>query len=167
MMGDDVTVRAEWVEMSAFFGAAQGEFPKAFASRIVAGGEEDFVVLHPQEGVFFDFDEFFSRLFNGELFGCVCLAKVFDRAEGARGIAGRAESLPKFHEGGVEKAGGFLIEEFSGRSPDGFLSGRGVDGLLFIEKAGEDAGNIPINNGCGLIEGEATDSSSGVSSDAG
>ncbi len=167
VVGDDVAVGAEGGEVGAFFGVAEGEFPEAFAAGVVAGGEEDLVVFEPEEGVFGDFDEGFARLFDGEGFGGVGLAEVFDGAEEAGGVSRGADGLAEFHEGGVEGAGGFLIEEGFRGGPDDFLTFGGVDGFCFVEEAGDDAGDVSIDDGGWLIEGEATDGTSSVFSDAG
>jgi len=165
-MGDGVAMGADGGEVGAVFGWSEREFPETFTPGVITRGEEDFVVLNPEKGVFFDWDEFFAGFFDGEVFGGVGLAEVFDGADEAGGISWGAKGLAKLHEGGIEETGWFVVEEFAGSGPDDFLACGGIDRLVFIKEAGEDAGDIAIDDGCGLVKGEAADGPSGVSTDS-
>lgn len=77
-------------------------------------GEEDFVALNPEVGVFLDGDDFFSGLFDRELFGCLGFTKIPNRADEAGRGAWGAKGLTQLHESGIKEAGIFWIEEFVG-----------------------------------------------------
>ena len=113
----------------------------------MAGGEEDFIVLNPEEGVFLDCDEFFSWLFDWKSFRGFSFAEIPDRADETGGGAWGAKSLAELHESGVEEAGVSVIQKVTGIFPNSFLSISGVDRQVLIEESGNYASDVAINNG--------------------
>lgn len=85
--------------------------------------------------MFVEGDKFLAGLFEGEGFWVAGLAKITDGAEEAGWLSWGAEGLAEFHEGGVEAAGGLLIEEVAGSGPDGFLTGSGIDCCVLVEES--------------------------------
>lgn len=140
--------------------------PEAFTAGVFRFGEEDFVLFEDEEGVFFDWDDFFAGLFEREFFGLLSLTEGGDGAGKAGRFPRAADGLAELHEGGIEEARAGPVENLIGPGPELFRSGASVDGSGEVEEAGEDAGDIPIDDGGGTIEGEGADGAGGVGSDA-
>ena len=66
VMSDGVAVRADGIQVGAFFRRTKGELPESLATGIVSHREKKLVAFNPEEGVFINLDEFFTGLFEGK-----------------------------------------------------------------------------------------------------
>jgi ribonuclease HIII len=168
VVGDGVTAGGEEGKVGHGFGGALGEFPEAFppGSRLL-GEEEGVVWFADEEDVFGDGHGGPFRFLAREVFRIAGLAEGADRAVEAVGFAQGAVGLPEFHEGGVELARMGGIDQGRRAVPEEGLAGGGVDRGGVVEEAGEDAGDVGIDDGDGLAEGKGGDCPGGVASEAG
>ncbi len=145
----------------------RGEFPQAAPAGAGLLFEENAAAAHDPRAVFAHGDGFRAGLFDGEKFGVGGAALLAHGAEQALRFIRRAEQRAEFHEGGsVDASAGFREQVFGGLPQDRGSLGS-VDGLVKIEQAREDAGDVRVDGGDGQIEGEAGDGSDGVASHAG
>lgn len=165
--GDDVAGTARGFEVGNCVGIAKREAEKALTAAPGFAGEEDFRSTADEEGVFRLFGENGPQLFSRKGFRIGRGAKTSDRAGGASRGAGAANRLAEFHQGGVVESGGIFREEACGALPKKVFADGGVDGRRVVEKAGEDPGNVSIDQWHGEIEGETCHGVGGVGAEAG
>lgn len=127
VVGDGVFVLADGFEVGAIFGGTKRKFPESLTPGVVAGRKQNLVLVEPEEGVFVDGDKFLTRLFGGEAFGRAGLAEIADRADETAGGARGANGLSELHQGRIEEAGVFWVEERGGAFPDDLASCGGID----------------------------------------
>ena len=129
--------------------------------------EQNAAAFYDPRTVFAERDGFCARSFDGEQFGVARAALLTHGAEQALRLRWDAEQRAEFHEGGgVETPAAFWEQCFRG-TPQDRGPFRSVDGLVQIEQAREDAGDVGVDGGDGEVEGETRDGSGGVATDAG
>lgn len=167
VVGDGVFVGGEDGEVGYRFGGALREFPESLAAGSGFLGEEEGAIrLLGEEDVLGDLDRGAAFLLSGQVGGLCAMAKLPDRAGGALGLAEGAGGLAELHEGGVELARMGGIDKGGGVVPKLALAVGGVDGGGVVKEAGEDPGDVGIDDGDGLAKGEGGDCPSGIASDA-
>src|SRR5690606_22050460 len=71
--------------------------------------------------------------------------------------ARRADGRPELHEGLVQVAGALALDEGLRLGPEPRLHRRRAEGELDAVEAGEDAGDVAVDDGLGEIESDRTD----------
>ena len=141
------------------------------AGGAIRGGAEDDQrrAADDGRGFFGGFDGEFILAARGE-----GLAVGAQGAEEAGGILRRAEGAAEFHEGLIEVAvarsgaglGGDLVQ-FGGALPqEGVVFGVG-EVLVVAGEAGEETGDVAVDDGRGEVEGDGGDGAGGVAADPG
>src|SRR5690606_13373445 len=88
-------------------------------------------------------------------------------AVGAAGGAGGADEGAQLHQGLVVGRGVGRVEEGLGEGPLAPGAGGAVDRVVLGDEAGEDAGDVAVDQGGGEAEGDGGDGAGGVAADAG
>ena len=107
-----------------------------------------------------------TQSFSGQRFRFRGATKLLDGTNPTFRL-GPADKRAQVHQGRIKSTSTAFRNEWGGQLPDSFASSAGVDGLLVIVNAGEQARDVCIDDRHGLIKSESCDGVCGVTADTG